>query len=186
MTSTNMGEVITFYSYKGGTGRSMALSNIACLLAERQSEKNGVLIIDWDLEAPGLHRFFYSKLKHKFISTEDPSRAFDEHPGLIDLFLELEAATPSSGYDSNEEAEEMAEATVHNVQLDRFVIHTQVYRVSAFLKREVLMNSTHIASIRSTGKVCITGRPGFSVHLQTDWLNNSNTCSLILARATRI
>src|SRR5271166_3342097 len=51
----DMGEIVTFYSYKGGTGRTMALANIAWLLA-----CNGyrVLAIDWDLEAPGLHRFF--------------------------------------------------------------------------------------------------------------------------------
>ena len=28
-----LGQIITFYSYKGGTGRSMALANIAYLMA---------------------------------------------------------------------------------------------------------------------------------------------------------
>jgi cellulose biosynthesis protein BcsQ len=47
---------ITFYSYKGGTGRTMALANTGYRLA---SEGRGeVLMIDWDLEAPGLHDFF--------------------------------------------------------------------------------------------------------------------------------
>ena len=55
--STN-GEVITFYSYKGGTGRTMALSNIAVLLARQQNATTPVLMIDWDLEAPGLHHYF--------------------------------------------------------------------------------------------------------------------------------
>jgi cellulose biosynthesis protein BcsQ len=49
------GEVVTFYSYKGGTGRSMLLANVAWLLA---SAGQKVLIIDWDLEAPGVHRYF--------------------------------------------------------------------------------------------------------------------------------
>ena len=49
------GKVATFYSYKGGTGRSMALANVACLLAKGSAEP--VLMIDWDLEAPGLHHF---------------------------------------------------------------------------------------------------------------------------------
>lgn len=49
------GRVITFYSYKGGTGRSMALSNVAWVLA---AAGKSVLLIDWDLEAPGLHRYF--------------------------------------------------------------------------------------------------------------------------------
>jgi cellulose biosynthesis protein BcsQ len=55
---SSTGEVITFYSYKGGTGRTMALSNIAVLLARRQNATVPVLMIDWDLEAPGLHHYF--------------------------------------------------------------------------------------------------------------------------------
>ena len=53
-----MGQVITFYSYKGGTGRTMSLANVACLLAERLGKEANILLVDWDLEAPGLHRFF--------------------------------------------------------------------------------------------------------------------------------
>ena len=49
------GQVITFYSYKGGTGRSMLVANTAWLLA---SVGKRVLLMDWDLEAPGLHRYF--------------------------------------------------------------------------------------------------------------------------------
>lgn len=55
---TAPGEVVTFYSYKGGTGRTMALSNIAVLLARRQNATVPVLMIDWDMEAPGLHHYF--------------------------------------------------------------------------------------------------------------------------------
>ncbi|HEV7816978.1 MAG TPA: hypothetical protein VGP06_18010, partial [Janthinobacterium sp.] len=55
---TAPGEVVTFYSYKGGTGRTMALSNIAILLARRQNATVPVLMIDWDMEAPGLHHYF--------------------------------------------------------------------------------------------------------------------------------
>ncbi|MFA7257463.1 MAG: hypothetical protein WC047_07825 [Kiritimatiellales bacterium] len=45
---------VTFYSYKGGVGRSMALSNIAAQLAY---QGRNVLMIDFDLEAPGLDSF---------------------------------------------------------------------------------------------------------------------------------
>ena len=48
-----------FLLIKGGVGRTFALANIAVLLAQRGHR---VLIIDWDLEAPGLHRFFQSYL----------------------------------------------------------------------------------------------------------------------------
>jgi MinD-like ATPase involved in chromosome partitioning or flagellar assembly len=50
-----MSSIVTFYSYKGGVGRSMALANIAVLLARRGLK---VLVVDWDLEAPGLERYF--------------------------------------------------------------------------------------------------------------------------------
>lgn len=52
-TNNASGEVITFYSYKGGTGRTMALSNVGCTLAKRMAKGAEVLMIDWDLEAPG-------------------------------------------------------------------------------------------------------------------------------------
>lgn len=45
---------VTFYSYKGGTGRSMALVNVAVELAKSGQR---VLIVDLDLEAPGLDTF---------------------------------------------------------------------------------------------------------------------------------
>ncbi len=47
------GTIISFYSFKGGVGRTMSLVNIAILLAK----KFKVLIIDFDLEAPGLGTF---------------------------------------------------------------------------------------------------------------------------------
>ena len=56
-SSQRNGQIVTFYSYKGGVGRSMALANIAVLLA-RLGKK--VLVVDWDLEAPGLNRYFRS------------------------------------------------------------------------------------------------------------------------------
>lgn len=68
---SDSGEVVTFYSYKGGTGRTMALSNLAVLLARQQNSTSPVLMIDWDMEAPGLHHYF-----------DLP----DERPGVLELF----------------------------------------------------------------------------------------------------
>ena len=67
------GRILTFYSYKGGTGRSMALANIAWVMA---CNGRRVLVIDWDLEAPGLHRYF-----HPFLIDEELSASH----GLIDM-----------------------------------------------------------------------------------------------------
>ena len=72
------GQVITFYSYKGGTGRTMALANVAALLSQRDAK---VLVMDWDLEAPGAHRF---------LQPHDDS--LDERPGLIELLTEAAGA----------------------------------------------------------------------------------------------
>lgn len=47
----------TFYSYRGGVGRSMALSNIAVLL--HRSGLN-VVVADYDLEAPALETYLFS------------------------------------------------------------------------------------------------------------------------------
>lgn len=67
------GRVITFYSYKGGTGRSMALANVAWILA---AAGRRVLVIDWDLEAPGIHRYFRPFLMDQELVATD---------GLMDL-----------------------------------------------------------------------------------------------------
>ena len=90
---TDPGRIITFYSYKGGTGRSMALANVAWILA---SHGQRVLVIDWDLEAPGLHRYF-----HPFL--EDPE--LTASPGLIDFVCEFaEAARLAKRASSAEES----------------------------------------------------------------------------------
>ncbi len=83
MNDNRQGKIITFYSYKGGTGRSMSLANVAWILASNEKK---VLILDWDLEAPGLHRYFYPFLIDKELIASD---------GLIDFVWEfaVEAAT---------------------------------------------------------------------------------------------
>lgn len=48
--------ITTFYSYKGGVGRTQLVANLAAYLCYYEYKK--VLLIDWDLEAPGLHYYF--------------------------------------------------------------------------------------------------------------------------------
>ena len=84
-------EVITFYSYTGGVGRSMALANVACLLARRCPEDRSVLMVDWNLESPSLHRFFQGRSPH--LGEGLP----DNHPGLLDLLMELDSRIPTEG-----------------------------------------------------------------------------------------
>jgi MinD-like ATPase involved in chromosome partitioning or flagellar assembly len=78
MTDDRNGQVVTFYSFKGGTGRTMALANTAWILAS-----NGlrVLVVDWDLESPGLHRFFRPFISESMLASTG---------GVIDLIREYE------------------------------------------------------------------------------------------------
>lgn len=47
--------ITSFYSFKGGVGRSALLANVAMRLLRRPDAR--VVLIDFDLEAPGLHQF---------------------------------------------------------------------------------------------------------------------------------
>ena len=46
--------IATFYSFNGGVGRTLALVNVAVELAGRWRR---LLLVDFDLEAPGLDTF---------------------------------------------------------------------------------------------------------------------------------
>jgi WD40 repeat protein len=76
--------IFTFYSFKGGVGRSMAMATVGYLLAQRGLK---VLVVDFDLEAPGLERYFF-----------DEPGALAEirgNPGLIDFVLAYKRALTS-------------------------------------------------------------------------------------------
>jgi uncharacterized protein YjbI with pentapeptide repeats len=68
-----MGQIVTFYSYKGGVGRTMALANVSILLARWGYS---TLVVDWDLEAPGLENFFGNFLQPAAIAAKT---------GVVDL-----------------------------------------------------------------------------------------------------
>ena len=77
--------VTTFYSFKGGVGRSMALVNAAVTLALRGRR---VLAVDFDVEAPGLDTF-------------DVLRTREEVPGVVDFvrhYLESGEAPDAAEY----------------------------------------------------------------------------------------
>ena len=77
--------VTTFYSFKGGVGRTMALVNAAVTLA---MGGHRVLVVDFDIEAPGLDTF-------------DALKPSEEVPGIIDFvarYLESRQAPDVSGF----------------------------------------------------------------------------------------
>lgn len=55
----------TFYSFKGGVGRTLALANTATLLATDHDEPCRVLVWDFDLAAPGLQQVLKCRWKGK-------------------------------------------------------------------------------------------------------------------------
>lgn len=126
--STQNGQVITFYSFKGGTGRSMALANLACLLASRSKSEKAVLMVDWDLEAPGLHRYFYNQLSQE--SEEEAEVGLESRPGLIDLFHDLACLLPEKLSSIAEISEHEVGRTLRCLPLDRYVIKTAISSLS--------------------------------------------------------
>lgn len=84
MNTSAHGRIITFYSYKGGVGRTLALANVAWILAANGMR---VLAIDWDLEAPGLLPFFRPFL-------DDPMGARTH--GMIDLLQDQAISAASA------------------------------------------------------------------------------------------
>jgi hypothetical protein len=74
---TAPGDVTTFYSFESGTARSVALSNMAMLLAGRQNATVPVLMIDWDTESPGLHHYF---------DQQPQGQGQGQRPGVLEYF----------------------------------------------------------------------------------------------------
>jgi len=56
---------VTFYSFKGGVGRTLALANVATVLAGDSREPCRVLVWDFDLAAPGLQQVLNCRWKGK-------------------------------------------------------------------------------------------------------------------------
>ncbi|MFD7426681.1 FxSxx-COOH system tetratricopeptide repeat protein [Streptomyces sp. NPDC059814] len=106
MTAGRDGRIVTFYSYKGGTGRTMALANTAWILAANGKR---VLAVDWDLEAPGLHRFF-----HPFL---DPS-TLGATTGVIDLITEYAWAATNPVQRADDWHRDYARIQPHAVSLN--------------------------------------------------------------------
>ncbi|WLW55330.1 FxSxx-COOH system tetratricopeptide repeat protein [Streptomyces sp. YU58] len=113
MTGPRNGRIITFYSYKGGTGRTMALANTAWILAANGKR---VLAVDWDLEAPGLHRFF-----HPFLD----AKALAATPGVINIIQDYAWAATTGTQRPDDWHVPYAQVEQHAVSIrpERFDLH---------------------------------------------------------------
>jgi tetratricopeptide (TPR) repeat protein len=106
MTESGAGQIITFYSYKGGTGRTMCMANVAWIIA---SSGKRVLTVDWDLESPGLHKFFHPFLDESTVSAT---------PGVIEIINEYASAAVDPGPRSKDWYLECARVQRHAVSLE--------------------------------------------------------------------
>src|SRR5688572_3223135 len=76
--------IVTFYSYRGGVGRSMSMANVGEILADLGYR---VTLCDWDLEAPGLERYLVTNYADDSQYRSEMNN-FHSWPGIIDLLDE--------------------------------------------------------------------------------------------------
>ncbi|MFG2050604.1 FxSxx-COOH system tetratricopeptide repeat protein [Micromonospora sp. NPDC048935] len=103
--ATGSGQIITFYSYRGGTGRTMALANVAWILA---SNGYRVAVLDWDLESPSLHRYYRPFLSDQALRTS---------PGLIDMLHTFTETWMATNDDLAAVAEASADVSAYALRL---------------------------------------------------------------------
>jgi len=122
------GEVVTFYSYKGGTGRTMSLVNLAWLLADKLPFGEKILLVDWDLEAPGLHRYFHETLRPVKPGADGLTndRPADDLPGVIDLFTTLLEHSQEASIRRKRNPELKARALLDRIDLADYIVATSV------------------------------------------------------------
>ena len=90
--------VVTFYSFKGGVGRTLALLNVAYELADSGLK---ILAVDFDLEAPGIHSHRWKASRRG--SGLDVVGAGSDHPGIVEYV---------SGFISGKRAPDVADYIV--------------------------------------------------------------------------
>jgi cellulose biosynthesis protein BcsQ/tetratricopeptide (TPR) repeat protein len=89
--------VVTFYSFKGGVGRTMALVNVAYELAQTGRR---VLMVDMDLEAPGLDTFNLPQAKQPVPGVVDfvtRYRATGSPPDVSEFLYSSPLESPGKG-----------------------------------------------------------------------------------------
>ena len=92
--------IATFYAYKGGTGRTLAVANVARFLAEELGYRVG--LVDLDLELPGL---IHEPLCPLFERTKEAKiellKILDDTRGFIDCFLDRQPSCEKSSSNVN-------------------------------------------------------------------------------------
>ena len=88
---------VTFYSYKGGVGRSMAMVNVAVQLCQTGRK---VLLVDFDLEAPGIPTFNFARSQGQVPGVVDYVTQFastGEAPDVREFIYESQSVPSKAG-----------------------------------------------------------------------------------------
>jgi len=180
-----LGNIISFYSYKGGVGRSMAVANVGRLLGLRAVQSGQrVLLVDWDLDAPGLHKFFPLV----------EARGDKGHPGLIEFFEAFRNLLDSDEAFANSIDGDGARALGERLPLSNYLVGTGAPGVdlmmagsldSAFRRRSIgfdwaKLYENHPASIRAFRELIAANYRYCLVDSRTGYTDISGICTALI------
>jgi len=114
------GEVTTFYSYDSAAVRSQALAHAGWLLAGRMHAKTPVLMIDWDLEGPGLH-FYFGRHQDCASPSGMPFAAAPGRPGVLELFEACRDRLRAPGRGFGDDTEALARHVLDSIDWDAHI-----------------------------------------------------------------
>lgn len=108
------GGVTTFYAYEGGAARNALLAALALQLSGGDAGA-AVLVIDWDLDAPALHRYFAplgtaADAPDAAAACAGQDAPGDARPGLLEFFEACRARLGHSGGRGEELADQVLDA----------------------------------------------------------------------------
>jgi len=170
---------VTFYSYKGGVGRTLALANIAYLLANDEKESCKILLWDFDLEAPGLQQMFSVKwgqkkqgfvdLVYKYMSdAKIPEVASYIHKTDVNNIDILPAGYVDKAY--SEKLEKINWVTLYNKARGYDFIENLKAQIGEFKYDYILIDSR--TGYSDVGNICVSQLPDLAILLFR--LNNQN------------
>jgi hypothetical protein len=116
------GEVTTFYAYDATPARSLALVHAAWQLAGRDDESRPVLMIDWDLAAPGLHHLCPGPASAPASGfARDALDAAQVPPGVLELFEACRERLHALGRTAGDDADGMAARILDGLDWDAHI-----------------------------------------------------------------
>ncbi len=141
--------VVTFYSFKGGVGRSTALAFVANILATRGLK---VVMIDFDLEAPGLSLLYSSEesatgnygvldyIHQRFLTPDENQPSISECIRRIDVPARGELYLIPAGEYNEGYIHRLADLDIHVLyQRKRNPIHQLLDDVKAYLDPDIIL-----------------------------------------------